>query len=309
MPWRGKIIGGSLGSFFGPMGAMAGAAAGHLFWDRKQKKLEVREKQKLLAYVAGALYHFAVSDGPYRADEERTIQMILAETNARLGHCLTQEELLPLVDAASGIQDVESRLILRVRGNPELMRRMLFWHLRVAVSDGFLTTPERRFLFSLPGQIGLPPPLAESIFRIFLPVSALHETGPDHLSARETLGVSVTATPEQVKKAYRKMSLKYHPDRHADLPPDIRELAAEKFNQITRAYDLLSSTTAPDAEKFSWGKHRPDGPLAQLSAGDTACCFICGKLARLPDPFDPFTTRCPVCQALLTFEKELAEHL
>ena len=309
MPWQGKIIGGSLGSFFGPMGTMAGAAVGHLFFDRKQKKQEERERQKFLAYLAGSLYHFSVLDGPYHPDEERTIQMILAETNVQLGNCLRPAELRPLVDAARTIPDVESLLLMRVRGNPDLMQRMLFWHLRVAVSDGFLTKPEREVLFSLPGQIGLPPPLADSIFRLFLPESVFHETGPDHLSACKVLGVSLSATAEQIKKAYRKLSLTYHPDRHADLPPEMRALASEKFNQITQAYDLLSSTTAPDPERFSWGKHSPEGKLVQLSRGEVACCFICGKLARLPDPFDPFTTRCPVCQALLTFEKEMASQL
>ena len=49
----------------------------------------------------------------------------------------------------------------------------------------------------------------------------------------QTLGVPRDATPEQVKKAYRKLAMKYHPDV-ADAPG-----AAEKFKEIGEAYEVL----------------------------------------------------------------------
>ncbi|MDE5652865.1 MAG: molecular chaperone DnaJ [Muribaculaceae bacterium] len=55
----------------------------------------------------------------------------------------------------------------------------------------------------------------------------------------EVLGVSKDATADEIKKAYRKMAVKYHPDRN----PDNKE-AEEKFKEAAEAYDVLS-----DADK------------------------------------------------------------
>lgn len=52
----------------------------------------------------------------------------------------------------------------------------------------------------------------------------------------EVLGVSRSATDEEIKKAYRKLARKYHPDMN----PDHKEEAAEKFKEVHEAYEVLS---------------------------------------------------------------------
>ena len=52
----------------------------------------------------------------------------------------------------------------------------------------------------------------------------------------ELLGVSQSATAEEIKKAYRKLALQYYPDRNKEKD------AAAKFKEITKAYEVLSDS-------------------------------------------------------------------
>ena len=68
----------------------------------------------------------------------------------------------------------------------------------------------------------------------------------------EVLGVEKTATDEELKRAYRKLAKKYHPDAN----PDNKKEAEEKFKEVSEAYETLSN---PQKRKM-YDQFGPDGP-------------------------------------------------
>src|ERR1700730_15647077 len=94
----------------------------------------------------------------------------------------------------------------------------------------------------------------------------------------ETLGVSKTATDDEIKSAFRKLARKYHPDVAKD-----KKTAEEKFKQINEAYEVLSD---PEKRKKydqlgadwnqpggfqpppGWGAQQPGGGFQRWSSGN-----------------------------------------
>lgn len=59
--------------------------------------------------------------------------------------------------------------------------------------------------------------------------------------AYKVLQIDRSATDDEVKKAYRKMAMKYHPDRVATLGEDVKRSATEKFQAVSAAYDAIKA--------------------------------------------------------------------
>lgn len=70
------------------------------------------------------------------------------------------------------------------------------------------------------------------------------------------LGVNKNATEDEIKEAYRKLALKYHPDRYSGKPEEEKKAAEDKFKDIAEAYSVLS-----DKEK----RAQYDNPMSDFS--------------------------------------------
>ena len=68
----------------------------------------------------------------------------------------------------------------------------------------------------------------------------------------EVLGVSPGASDDEIKKAYRELSRKYHPDANINNP--LADLAAEKFKEVQEAYDtIMRERTSGSGYSYGYG--------------------------------------------------------
>ena len=70
-------------------------------------------------------------------------------------------------------------------------------------------------------------------------ISSITQFRPSNDSNYKILEITPDATNDEVKKAYRKMAIKYHPDKVATLGEDIQKAAEEKFKAVSQAYEAI----------------------------------------------------------------------
>ena len=99
-----------------------------------------------------------------------------------------------------------------------------------------------------------------SIIFLFLIINA--ECGEDYY---KILGVKRTATKAEIKRAFKKLSLKYHPDKNKDNP----KKAKEKFIKIANAYEVLSD----DEKRKIYDQYGEEGVKANEQGGGAGAHF------------------------------------
>jgi len=100
----------------------------------------------------------------------------------------------------------------------------------IAKADGMVTEPEVKQIYTICGYLGISSRDYESIKAMFYDSSD---------NAYKILEISKNATDDEVKKAYRKMAKKYHPDKVIHLGKEHQKGAEEKFRQVQKAYEQL----------------------------------------------------------------------
>lgn len=100
----------------------------------------------------------------------------------------------------------------------------------IAKADGTVTQDEERQIYTIAGYLGISSKDYTSIKAMFY-----NSKG----NAYKILEIDKDASVDDIKKAYRKMAKKYHPDRVIHLGKEHQEGAEEKFRQVQEAYEQL----------------------------------------------------------------------
>ncbi len=120
----------------------------------------------------------------------------------------------------------------QIRGNMDYPSRLQLIHIlyNISAADGRFDAAEIQVIKSVSDMLGISSTDYDSIRNMFIPATD---------SAYRILEAERTATNEELKKAYRKMALKYHPDKVSHLGEEFRRTAEEKFKAVNEAWDKI----------------------------------------------------------------------
>ena len=250
----------------GPLGAAAGVALSAL-WNRAQKNAQEeqlrrdretweRERREGGTRSGGARTNdaagtFAVvmmtlvaavmkADGRATQSELRYVKQFLraqfSEDFAKDAlHAL--KELLKLNVAVDGT-------CRRIAAELNYSQRLELLHLLygVAWADGVFDPGEERLLRNIAGWMAVRAGDAASIAAMFRRQNAEAKAREDAEDDYRILGIERGATDDEVRKAYRRMAMKCHPDKVAHLGPEFQRDAEAKFKRVNEAYERIKKS-------------------------------------------------------------------
>jgi len=107
---------------------------------------------------------------------------------------------------------------------------MLHFLFGIASADGSVSESENNVINRISGFMGISDSDFQSIRAMFVSqTDALYKI----------LEIESTSSDDDLKKAYRRMAMKYHPDKVSHLGEDFKKVAHEKFRKVQEAYDQI----------------------------------------------------------------------
>lgn len=230
----GKWLGGGLGWVVGgPIGGIIGFALGSVFDDTKvvvngnqlNSSTQVGDFSVSLLVLAAAVMK---ADGTVLKSELEYVKKFFIK-NFGVAH--TQEQMLvfrELLKKEIPVQEV----CMQIRQNMEHAARLQLIHFLFGLSsaDGAVHQREVDVIAEISGYLGVNHADFNSLKAMFF---------KDAESDYKILEITKSASDEEVKKAYRKMAVKFHPDKVSHLGEDIQKDAKEKFQKVQAAYEHI----------------------------------------------------------------------
>ncbi len=233
----GKWIGGGLGwAFGGPIGAIIGFTVGSMFDGgtsqvQKGSVTGFSGRTTTGGYVMSLLVLVAAvmkADGKVLKSELDYVKKFLVQN---FGQSSAAEAIKILQDLLKQTIPVDE-VCQQIRQNMNYSARLQLVHFMfgIAQADGHIDITEKKLIAHICGQMGITDSDFESIQAMFVP-----NTDSDY----RILEIEVTATDIELKKAYRRMAMKYHPDKVSNLGEDFQNAAKEKFQKVNQAYENI----------------------------------------------------------------------
>ncbi|HAF30018.1 MAG TPA: molecular chaperone DjlA [Bacteroidales bacterium] len=228
----GKWIAGGLGwAIFGPIGGILGFALGSLLESPEFSKTKVYSSTTTGSFAMTMLVLVAAvmkADGRVLKSELNYVKKYFVQA---FGEESATEAIRMLHDILN--QNIPVQAVgVQIKQNLDYSSRLQLLHLLfgVAQADGKVDLTELNAIASIAGYMGVSSKDFESIKSMFV---------AEVDSSYKILEIEKTATDEEVKKAYRKMAVKFHPDKVSHLGEDFQKQAKEKFQKVNEAYEKI----------------------------------------------------------------------
>ena len=239
--WIGGILGWAIG---GPIGALFGVGIGSMF--DGSKSLFQNNTASSGARNSFMMSLLVLSAAVMKADQRvmrSELEFVKEFLRRNFGPAAVPEGLALLKDLLGKeirVEEVATQIALHM---PVSQRLQLFHYLcGIAWSDGVMDPSELALLRQIALLMRLSAADVESILAMFQGGARETTSQQDLDQAYRVLEIEPTASDEELKKAYRRMAMKYHPDKVATLGEDVRKGAEEKFKALSKAYELIKKS-------------------------------------------------------------------
>jgi len=230
--WVGLGLGWALG---GPIGGILGLAVGSIFDSGSTAAAgqgrDVRTRTLRGDYAASLLVLIAAvmkADGRVMKSELDYVRRYFV---TRFGEDTASEAVVMLRDILKQeipLRDVTRQLSQKLDYSYRL--EMLHFLFGIASADGSVSDAENEVIHKISGYMGITGSDFESIRAMFV-----SQTDASY----RILEIEPTSSDDEVKKAFRTMAMKYHPDKVSHLGEDFKKVAHEKFRKVQEAYDQI----------------------------------------------------------------------
>lgn len=225
--WLGGILGFTIGG--GIFGGIIGYAIGSLL--EKKVKTEYKGGEQQGDFMMGLLILTAAvmkADGKVMKSELNFVKDFLAKNfgNDNLQNRI--DILRNLLDKNIDVYQACEKIRTAFPYATKL--QLLHYLFGIAVADSDCSKSEKDLIERIANLIGLSSADCKSIEAMYFNVTD---------SAYVILQIEKTASDEEVKKAYKRMCIKYHPDKVAHLGEEAQKAANAKFQEINNAYEKI----------------------------------------------------------------------